>query len=170
MHGQQNVKKLETCSLQSIKILMSVSSNATTKVLFKVALTNIHVTSSIQCVDKVLIMRIKIKIKRPVQLHNLCSTEWAKKSKYPNLIRQVAEGREQGINIIRCKKPQRKREFGASGWTQDEDSIVTHAETDYVSEHHIFSCSSRDDGHEPPLSPYILYHRVIKTVCYGTKL
>jgi hypothetical protein len=94
-------------------------------------------------------MGIKRKIKRPVELHNLYSTEKVKKSKYLNLIRQVAEGREQGINIIRCRKPQRNREFGASGSTQDEESNVTHAETDYVSEHHILSCSSRDDGFEP---------------------
>jgi hypothetical protein len=61
----------------------------------------------------------------------------------------VAAGREQGINIS-SRKPKRKREFGASGCTQDENSNVTHAETDYVNEHHILSWSSRDDGYEPP--------------------
>jgi hypothetical protein len=90
-----------------------------------------------------------------VKLHNLCSTEKTTKSKNLNLIRQVAAGKEQDINVISLRKPQRKREFGASGCTHDEGSNVTHGEIDYVNEHHILSWSSRDDGYEPPFPQFL---------------
>jgi hypothetical protein len=104
-----------------------------------------------------------------VELHDLCSTEKETKSEYMNPVRQVAGEKGQGISITGFRKPKRKREFGAYGCKQDEDSNATHGEKYYCNEHCILSWSSRDDGYELP-RPSFLHHRIIKTVCYGTKI